>query len=185
MKKQHKFVALLIAIVFCLCSTTVVQAYQLYILLDLDYQNQVSTKDNWCWATDASVTLDYFGISATQYQFCYATFGTYEDRTTDIWHVQYGFSQYSVSSTKLYDTITYTTIKSNISYSRPIIVHQDVTGEGGHAVLVDGYDTTYGDYVMYMNPHNDGPTTAHYVSYNYFLENANYEWWYTLYNIHD
>ncbi len=185
MKKRHKLVVLIIVLLICFSFSTGVLAYPISDGIVLSYQTQA--KSLWCWADCGSVTLHYFGIYDDQYDFCYHTFLNYNNQGADISQVQTGFGYYSISSTAYNSYLSFGSIQSQIYYyNRPIFANTYIYYHMPHAVLIDGYDTEFGNYITYMNPRwEPNSTISVYMSYNDFLDNEEFFWWKTLYNIHD
>jgi hypothetical protein len=181
--KNGKNVAVIAIIATLLLSVSVlVQAYSVYDVVYLDYQQQ--EKSQWCWAACGSVILNYIGPSISQTAFCQYVKRNTDDNPAYTYEVQSGLSHWGVSSTLVYSYRTYTAIQSEINtYSRPIYTvwaWAPFGYNGAHALLIDGYDSTSGQYVDYMDP-ADGD--AHYETYTWFKGGTgyNHSWCETLY----
>lgn len=118
--------------------------------------SSIQETDVWCWAGSSVSILRYVqpGIY-TQSHFVSTVKGSVVVTTATEPEVLRGLQHYGLVGTQINSSLTLTGIQSNINLNRPVYAgisyFSDGKRNGGHAVVIRGYDTTQSR-VSYMDP---------------------------------
>ena len=138
---------------------TAIFALQIFAASDIGVVNLTAVQqpnDYWCWAACAESILNYFEKSVTLETF--ASFVTESNPPLEIGatdsKVQEGLANWDVIGTLVSNSISFSTVSSNIRSGRPIYAGWTWTIGGGHAVVINGFDGADAGtgYVEYMDP---------------------------------
>ncbi|WP_081857284.1 papain-like cysteine protease family protein [Tumebacillus flagellatus] len=169
--KKYILIPILALVVFV---TFVSQAYASSTVLWIPGAQQ--QRSLWCWAASSTSILSYFGKSVSQCDFVNHVKGlsSCNDLSATVQEAQGGMYDYGVSSNYYSGTLAFSTIQTQINGSKPIYVSWAWTGNSsGHAVVIEGWNDSGGQYVDYMDP-VDG--TMHSMTFNAFCYDSTHSW---------
>lgn len=138
-------------------------------------------KSNWCWAASSVSAMYHYNKSVTQSQFVKKVKGNTNNVGGSVANVKAGLKAYGLSSSNA-SALTFTQVKQDINASRPIIAGWKWNTNGGHMVVVNGWDTGTGKekYVQYMDPFYG---KYYSVLYSTLKSNTKYYWSESVYQI--
>lgn len=181
--RRYIIMGSIIITILCFVSLSI-YAYPVDDFVDIDYQQQ--TYSNICWAACGSVILNYYGHSISQFTFDVVVKNGFENEAATLSEVKEGLAYFDVGCTLIYSYLSHSSICTQIYGNRPIFAgwSWNYYPYGGHAIVIDGYDTSFGNYVNYMDP-ADGE--GYYELYSWFKGGIGYDhtWFGTLYNMHN
>lgn len=139
-------------------------------------------KSNWCWAACGASLVNYCnGSSITQYNFSSTVkSNTTNNSTATMTELCNGLTHYGVHNHLISGIISFDTIQANShGQSRPVLARWSWADSSlpGHVVVINGFDTSIGSYVMYMNP---SASSYQVESYSYFVSNTYRHWTHTV-----
>lgn len=148
----------------------------------VDIPKVQQAKSNWCWAACGESIARYYGNSITQATFAQQVKGNTLNVTAADSEVQSGLEHWGISGTLVQDSVAFSTISSNIKAGNPLYAGWSWSSGGGHALVLDGYDSTsVTNSVEYMDP---GDGAFHVSTYTSFKggDSYNHVWDGTIYN---
>jgi hypothetical protein len=131
---------------------------------------------NWCWAACGASTVNYYGGSITQANYCYTTIGSYSNTVVPMSTMAGGLTSYGLNNHVVSGHLSYQGIQSeSYTFHRPIVAGCVYYSGIGHIVLVQGYRTnSFGvDQVICMDP---AYNSYQYIDYSAFVSNLSYFW---------
>ncbi len=134
------------------------------------------SQSNWCWAACGASTVNYYGGSITQADYCHTTIGSYLNVTISMNDMAGGLTSYGLNNRIVSGHLSYQGIQSeSYSFHRPVVAGCVYYAGYGHMVLIQGYrTTTYGvDQVICMDP---AYSSYQYIDYSEFVSNSSYYW---------
>ena len=155
-------------------------------ILSVTQINQETT--NWCWAASSQMIMYYAGTYVQQCYEANSVFGRTDccsnktstscnNGATDN-QMYNNFYHWGFANTVYNSYLSYSAVQSEINSNRPFNIHWAWKYRGGHAVVVQGYDSSQN---LYINDPWYGQQTRSYSS----TVNASDRYWYsTLYYIH-
>lgn len=148
-------------------------------LVAVHVPNKTQEKSNWCWNGTSVAILGNKGKTISQSSFSTAVKGNSSNNSTaSMNEVKSGLSYYGHSSTKT-GSLSSSSIRSELSNSRPVIAGYSYKSGGGHMVAISGHDSS-DDYIEVMDP---GKGSKVYYSRSYFASNSSWTWAESLYSI--
>jgi hypothetical protein len=158
----------------------------------------IQSQTEWCWSACSNCILSYYGISTTQCQIAEYTrnvatwhnYGSMNCCTTatagcNYWNYNWGYPGSiedilmnfgSISVSNLSNTISATTVNTEIAAGRPFIIRWGWTSGGGHFIVGKGYASS-GQNVYYMNPWpGEGAKVA---AYSWMVNDGVHSWTHT------
>ena len=160
-----------------------------FYFLDVPVVGQ-APKQNWCWVACGTAVVNYYGNSISKNDFSIAAVGnaTHDDPKS-MAVVQAGLQHWSLSSTYVNSSLSFSSIKTQIYAEHPSIAGRiyyeyiPSIGEGvlfGHMFVVTGYSELYtGEQIVeVMNPGGSGALEYYEHSEFCALSGTNsYSWW--------
>lgn len=132
-------------------------------------------QDRWCWAACAHMVLNFYDDhSVDQCDFANWLFGRSSccsnpstslcNKSCESGDVRRVYWQFELKSDFREGYVLFSTIKSEIDAGRPVEVGIKWNGDnnGGHAVIIKGYDERFGQRVLVNDPLEDSDVDMHY-----------------------
>lgn len=178
-KKITFYIRLLISVVliFCIASSYGVFGVCAYSDIGvLGVPKVQQSKTNWCWAACGESILKHYDIYVSQATFAAEVLDTLPapNSTASDSQVLSGLNYWGVTGTLVANSISFSTISSNIRAGRPIYAGWSWRSGGGHAIVINGFNGTSASngYVEYMDP---GYGNYYVLSYNNFKGGSSYD----------
>lgn len=143
----------------------------------------LQTKTNWCWAASSvSIVKARTSVLHSQDSHVYAATGSYDNVGRTIAAIQSDFLNiYSISSTLVYSTLSYSSIKSQVYANKPPLASIGL-GSYAHALVIQGYE----NYTSSQNLRIMDPAYGWYIcAYSELVNNYRgygTQWYGTIYN---
>ncbi|MEK6374734.1 MAG: papain-like cysteine protease family protein [Acidobacteriota bacterium] len=148
----------------------------------------------WCWAASGEMTMNYHGASVTQCDEANKQFGmttccaSTAGCVTGGWpeYPKYGFSSVHTTNAPL----TWNQLRGEIyCQKRPFAFSWHWIGDGGHMMVVSGYDTIAGvNYVRVNNPWPWDPSgggAQYFTTYDDYVSGPDHTHWDDYHQIHN
>jgi hypothetical protein len=153
----------------------------------LDVNGQAQEKSNWCWAATGNSIAKYYGKSYSQNQFCNLAFGYSQnaacpnDQAT-LANDQRAFRSIGISQgSYISGTLSFGSLQTEINANRPVMTRIGWKSGGGHMMDIIGYDSANST-IEYYNPWGSDPR-YNTSTYNWYLNNSQFQWTHSLYRI--
>ncbi len=153
----------------------------------LNVTGQAQEKSNWCWAATGNSIAKYYGKSYSQNQFCNLAFGYSQnaacpnDQAT-LANDQRAFRSIGISQgSYISGTLSFGTLQTEINANRPVMTRIGWKSGGGHMMDIIGYDSSNST-IEYYNPWGSDPR-YNTSTYNWYLNNSQFQWTHSLYRI--
>lgn len=153
----------------------------------LNVTGQSQQKSNWCWAATGNSIAAYYGSNYSQNQFCNMAFGYSQNGTcpndqATLANDQRAFRTIGISQgSYISGTLSFATLQTEINANRPVMTRIGWKTGGGHMMDIIGYDTSNST-IEYYNPWGSDPR-YNYSTYNWYLNNSQFQWTHSLYRI--
>ncbi len=153
----------------------------------LNVNGQAQEKSNWCWAATGNSIARYYGKTYSQNQFCNRAFGYTmnaacpNDQAT-LANDQRAFRSIGISQgSYISGTLSFGGLQTEINANRPVMTRIGWKAGGGHMMDIIGYDSSNST-IEYYNPWGADPR-YNTSTYNWYLNNSQFQWTHSLYRI--
>ena len=140
------------------------------VTTNLNFAMQTQKESQWCWSTVATSTSLHYNAASTWTQCkvvnaelslttCCQSGGS--TACNQPWYLDLALTRTKNFHSKTTGSLPYATVKQQIVTSRPLGVRIGWAGGGGHFVIVDGYDSTSGQFLSIRDPFHGTSTYAY------------------------